>query len=127
MNNKKIITENAPLPIGPYSQAIEYNGFLFISGQIAIDPRTGKLVNDNIIDETKLVMKNISAILSEASISFDNVIKASIFLKDMENFKLVNEVYGSFFKNNYFPARECMEVSKLPKNVNVEISVIASR
>ena len=123
---KKIInTPNAPAPIGPYSQAILVNGFLYISGQIAIDPDTEELILTDIIAETKQVMENIKAILNEAGMNFDSVVKCSIFISDMDNFRQINEVYGSYFTEN-FPVRETVEVSRLPKNVNVEISVIAA-
>lgn len=122
---KKIInSENAPAPIGPYSQAVIANNTLYISGQICINSKTGDLVNNDIKIETKQVMENIKAILTEAGINFSNVIKSSIFLKDMNNFALVNEVYGAYFTSD-FPARETVEVSKLPLDVNVEISIIA--
>ena len=122
---KKIInTSNAPAPIGPYSQAVSFNGMLFISGQIAINPITGDLVLDDIETESHQVMKNLQAILEEAGLGFDNVIKTSIFLKSMEDFAKVNGVYGSYFSGD-FPARETVEVCVLPKDVNVEISMIA--
>lgn len=122
---KKIInTTNAPTPIGPYSQAVLANGFLYISGQIAIDPDTEELVLTDIKSETKQVMENIKAILEEARMNFDNVVKCSIFISDMDNFGQINEVYGSYFTKN-FPARETVEVSGLPKGANVEISVVA--
>jgi 2-iminobutanoate/2-iminopropanoate deaminase len=119
-----IQTSNAPDPIGPYSQAVLANDTLYVSGQIAINPQTGELVLSDIKSETIQVMENIKAILNAASISFENVVKTSIFLIDMNNFSMVNEVYGSYFNTN-FPARETVQVSKLPKSVNVEISVIA--
>ncbi|MBL4655851.1 MAG: RidA family protein [Bacteroidia bacterium] len=123
---KRIIkTENAPAPIGPYNQAVMVNGTLFCSGQIAIDPSSGKLVMDDIKTETKQVMKNIDGVLNEAGLGFNNVVKSSIFLSDMNNFAEVNEVYGSYFDDETAPARETVEVACLPKNVNVEISVIA--
>jgi len=122
---KKIInTKNAPAPIGPYSQAVIANNTLYASGQIAIDPATGTIVKGDIKAETKQVMENIKAILNEAGIGFDNIIKCSIFLSDMNNFASVNEVYGSYFSKD-FPARETVQVSRLPKDVNVEISVTA--
>ena len=127
MNNKKIITKNAPLPIGPYTQATEANGFIFISGQIALDPESGNLVNSDISIETRQVMKNIQGILKAADLDFDNIVKASIFLKDLNNFQIVNQEYALYFSENNAPARECVEVSRLPKDVNVEISVIAAR
>ena len=122
---KKIIsTKNAPSPIGPYSQAVLVNGTLYVSGQIAINPTNGLFVLDNIIEETKRVMDNIKAILTEAGMDFSNVVKTGIFLSDMNNFAKVNEIYGSYFTKD-FPARETVQVSRLPKDVNVEISVLA--
>jgi len=119
-----INTTNAPAPIGPYNQAIAANGFLFVSGQVAIDPATGNLVLDDIKTETTLVMENIKAILTAAGIDFSHIVKTTIFLKDMQSFAQVNEVYGSYFSDQ-FPARETVAVAGLPKNVNVEISVTA--
>jgi 2-iminobutanoate/2-iminopropanoate deaminase len=122
---KKIITsENAPAPIGPYSHAVEINGMLFVSGQIGKDPKTGNLILSDITSETKQVMENLKAILNNAGYGFEHVVKTTIFLSDMNNFAAVNEVYGSYFTGNY-PARETVQVAKLPLNVNVEISVIA--
>jgi 2-iminobutanoate/2-iminopropanoate deaminase len=122
---KQIINTNkAPAPIGPYNQAILINDTLFISGQIAIDPATGQLITINIIKETNQVMHNLMSILKEAGMDFSNVVKTSIFLKDMNDFPTVNEVYGEFIKDNY-PARETVQVSRLPKDVNIEISMIA--
>ncbi len=121
---KIIITKSAPAPIGPYSQAVLAANTLYVSGQIALDSETGKMIQDSITEETKQVMKNILAVLTEAGMSFENIVKTTIFLKNLNDFSSVNEVYGSFFKNN-FPARETVEVSKLPKDANVEISVIA--
>ena len=122
---KKIITiKNAPAPVGPYSQAIKKDNTLYASGQIAIDPISNELVIDTIHKETHQVMKNIEAILEAAEMSWDNVIKCSIFLSDMNNFGTVNEIYSSYFNKSH-PARETVEVSCLPKNVNVEISFIA--
>lgn len=123
---KKIIfTEKAPAPIGPYNQAILSGNTLYASGQIAINPSTGELITDNIIDETKQVMQNISAILEAANMSFENVVKATIFIMDMNNFSAINSVYGSYFNEKTAPARETVQVACLPKNVNVEISIIA--
>jgi 2-iminobutanoate/2-iminopropanoate deaminase len=119
-----INTNNAPAPIGPYSQAIVAGGFLFISGQIPINPATGELVLDDIKTETKQIMENIKAILIAADVDFTNIVKTSIFLKDMQNFAQVNEVYGTYFTGE-FPARETIQVAALPKNVNVEITVTA--
>ncbi|SES16147.1 RidA family protein [Pedobacter rhizosphaerae] len=122
---KQIInTTNAPAPIGPYSQAVKAGNFLFISGQIAINPESGELNIGNIQEETHQVMRNLKAVLLEAGLTFDNVVKSSIFLSDMDTFAQVNEVYGQYFSAD-FPARETVQVSVLPKNVNVEISVIA--
>jgi 2-iminobutanoate/2-iminopropanoate deaminase len=125
MNKKIITTDKAPAPIGPYSQAILVNNMLYVSGQIAINPATGQLVLDNIIEETQQVMNNLKAILEAAGMDFSNVIKSTIFLKDMNQFSSVNEVYGAFFKSD-FPARETVQVAALPKFVNVEISVVAA-
>lgn len=124
---KKIInTTNAPAPIGPYNQAILSGNMLYTSGQIAINPKTGDLVLDDIETETKLVMENIRAILSEAGMTFENVLKSTIFISDMDNFGTINKVYGTYFNEATAPARETVEVARLPKSVNVEISVIAS-
>ncbi len=125
---KKIInTSNAPAPIGPYNQAVLNGNMLYTSGQIAIDPKTGNLVTDSIQAETELVMENIKAILTEACMTFENVLKTSIFISDMNNFAQINEVYGRYFNAETAPARETVEVANLPKFVNVEISVIASK
>ena len=122
---KKIInTKNAPTVIGPYSQAILSGNTLYCSGLIAINPITGNLVTDNISAETKQVMKNILAVLKAAEMNFENVVKCTIFMKDMNDYASINEVYGNSFDSN-LPAREAVQVSVLPKNVNVEISVIA--
>ncbi|MBB6236697.1 2-iminobutanoate/2-iminopropanoate deaminase [Pedobacter sp. AK013] len=122
---KKIIkTTNAPAPIGPYSQAVQAGNFLFVSGQVAINPESGELNIGNIEEETHQVMRNLKAVLLEAGLTFDNVVKSTIFLSDMGTFAQVNEVYGQYFTAD-FPARETVQVSVLPKNVNVEISVIA--
>lgn len=122
---KKVInTYNAPAPIGPYSQAVSANGFLFVSGQIPSNPVTGEIVSGDIKAEAKQVMENIKAILIEAGLNFSNIVKTSIFLTDMGTFTQVNEVYGTYFTDQ-FPARETVQVAALPKNVNVEISVIA--
>lgn len=119
-----INTNNAPAPIGPYSQATLAGGFLFVSGQIPIDPLSGELISSDIKAEAAQVMENIKAILTEAGLGFDNIVKTSIFLTDLQNFVQVNEVYGTYFTAD-FPARETIQVSALPKGVNVEISVIA--
>jgi len=121
----EIKSEQAPQPIGPYSQGIQAGDFFYFSGQIAINPVDNNLVTNNgIVEETRQVMENIGACLKAAKLSWDDVIKASIFLKDLSNFTYVNEVYGSYLKAP-FPARETVEISKLPKDVNVEISVTA--
>lgn len=117
-------TKKAPAPIGPYSQATSANGQLFISGQIPLNPETGELITTGIAEETHQVMKNLQAILEEAGSDFAKVLKCTIFLKDMNQFSSVNEVYGSYFSAPY-PARETVEVSALPKGVNVEISCVA--
>ncbi|MCB4797517.1 RidA family protein [Neotamlana laminarinivorans] len=123
---KKIIsTKNAPAPIGPYNQAILAGNTLFISGQIALNPATGNLVMDSITIETKQVMQNLQAILEAAGLSFSNVVKSSIFISNMDDFNEINEVYGSYFDEATAPARETVQVAQLPKNVNVEISMIA--
>ncbi len=123
---KKIIfTEKAPAPIGPYNQAVLVGNTLYTSGQIAINPATNELVLDNIEVETKLVMENLKAVLEAAEMSFENVVKVSIFISDMGNFANINAVYGSYFNEATAPARETVEVACLPKNVNVEISAIA--
>ena len=125
MTKKIIYTSNAPDPIGPYSQAVKVRGMLFISGQVAMKPGTSELITDNIQKETQQVMNNLNVILTEAGLSFANVIKTTIFLKDMSLFASVNEVYGRFFEAD-FPARETVAVKGLPKDVNVEISMIAA-
>ena len=123
---KKIIkTENAPKPIGPYNQAVIAGNYMFISGQIALNPKNGELITGEIKEETSQVMENLKAILSEASLTFENVVKTTIFLSDMNDFSSVNEIYGSYLNNSTAPARETVQVSKLPVGVNVEISMIA--
>jgi 2-iminobutanoate/2-iminopropanoate deaminase len=124
---KKIInTPNAPAPIGPYNQAVMTGDLLFISGQVALVPGTGDLANADLTEETNQVMKNLQAILTEAGMDFSHVVKTTIFLSDMSLFSAVNEIYGSYFTTDY-PARETVAVKGLPKNVNVEISMIASK
>ena len=122
---KPILTELAPEPIGPYNQAISYDNMIFVSGQIPLNPKNGSLVNSGIREETKQVMENLKAILYEANFQINDIVKTSIFLKSMENFSEVNEEYGKYFENSIPPARETVEVSKLPLDVNVEISCIA--
>jgi 2-iminobutanoate/2-iminopropanoate deaminase len=124
---KKIITTpNAPSPIGPYNQAVLKGKMLYTSGQIAIDPKTGELVTEDIKSETKLVMENLKAILTAAGMTFENVLKSTIFISNMHNFAAINEVYATYFNEATAPARETVEVANLPKFVNVEISVVAS-
>ena len=125
MSKTIIKTDKAPAPIGPYNQAIVSGGVLYISGQICIDPASGELNNKDLATETNQVMNNLKAILEEAGTDFSKVIKTTIFLTDMKRFAEVNEIYGSFFTDNY-PARETVQVSALPKFVNVEISMIVS-
>ncbi len=123
---KKIIkTSKAPAPIGPYNQAILSGNTLYTSGQIAIDPSSGKLKIGTIKEETLLVMENMRAVLAAADMTFENVVKTSIFISDMTNFSEINEVYGRYFNEDTAPARETVEVANLPKFVNVEISMIA--
>jgi 2-iminobutanoate/2-iminopropanoate deaminase len=124
MSKEIIQTTNAPTPIGPYNQAILASNMLFISGQICIVPATGELANIDIQEETHQVMQNLKAVLSEAAFTFANVVKATIFLSDMDLFSEVNTIYGQYFDGD-FPARETVAVKGLPKNVNVEISMIA--
>jgi len=126
MTKRIITTKDAPAPIGPYNQAVLVNeNTLYTSGQIALNPTTMELVLDDIKTETKQVMNNMKAVLKSAGMSFDNVIKTSIFISDMNNFSKINEVYGTYFDEATAPARETVEVACLPKNVNVEISMIA--
>ncbi|MCS7005810.1 MAG: RidA family protein [Cytophagales bacterium] len=124
---KQVIqTTEAPLPIGPYSQATMVGNMLFISGQIALNPQTGEMVQADIEEETHRVMQNIGAILQRAGMSYENIVKTTIFVKNLENFSRINQVYGSYF-SSHFPARETVEVSRLPKDAQVEISCIAVR
>lgn len=125
MSKQIIKTDNAPAPIGPYNQAVKTGNLLFVSGQIALSPVTGELHTNSLEEETHLVMKNLSAILTEAGTDFNSIVKTTIFLSDMELFAKVNEIYGSYFTGD-FPARETVAVKGLPKGVNVEISVIAA-
>jgi len=122
---KIIITPNAPAPIGPYNQAVLKGNTLYTSGQIAINPETGELVLESIEQETQQVMRNMKAVLQAADMTFENVVKSSIFITNMDDFVKINDVYGSYFNEASAPARETVQVSKLPKNVNVEISMIA--
>lgn len=123
---KKIITTSkAPAPIGPYNQAVMINNMLFTSGQVAFNPISGKLVLDDIQSETKQVMENLKAVLTEAGLTFENVVKTSIFIADMDDFSKINEAYGAYFNDQTAPARETVQVARLPRDVNVEISMIA--
>ncbi|WP_297888313.1 RidA family protein [Sulfurihydrogenibium sp.] len=121
---QEIYTEKAPKPIGPYSQAIKYENFIFISGQIAIDPVSNEFVNGDVATQTKVIMENIKAILEESGLNMNHVIKTTIYLKNLEDFPIVNQVYGEYFKEHK-PARATVEVSRLPKDALVEIEVIA--
>ena len=125
MDKKIIQTGNAPAPIGPYNQAIRTGNMLFISGQICIDPASGELKKKDLQEETHQVMHNLKAILREAGMQFSNVVKTTIYLTDMNRFADINEIYGKYFDGN-FPARETVQVSALPRFVNVEISIIAA-
>lgn len=125
MTKQIINTSNAPAPIGPYNQAIKSGNFLFVSGQVALKPGTNDLANADIIEETHQVLQNLKVILAEAGMDFSNIVKTTIFLSDMELFSRVNEIYAKYFDGD-FPARETVAVKGLPKNANVEISVIAA-
>ena len=125
MDKQIINTKQAPAPIGPYNQAVKAGNLLFLSGQIALKPGTGELANKDIIEETHQVMQNLKAVLAEGGMSFNNVVKTTIFLSDMDLFGQVNEIYGKYFENS-FPARETVAVKGLPKNAKVEISMIAA-
>ncbi len=125
MSKQIVQTEKAPAPIGPYNQAVKAGGFLFVSGQICINPATNELIEGTIQEEATQVMNNLKAILEEAKLTFEHVVKTTIFLSDMSLFAQVNEVYGSYFSGD-FPARETVAVKGLPKGVNVEISVVAT-
>jgi|SRR5690554_2273505 len=124
---KIILTDLAPAPIGPYSQAILSGDTLYVSGQIPLNPQSGTLMMGSIEEQTKQVMENLSAVLKKVEMTFENVVKATIFITNMDNFTKINSVYGSYFSEGYAPARETVQVSRLPKDVNVEISVIAIR
>lgn len=122
---KKIINSaKAPAPIGPYNHSVMVGNLLFISGQIPFNQETETLITSGIQDETKQVMQNLKYIIEEAGLTFEHVVKATIFIRDMENFGLINEIYGSYFNTETAPARECVQVEKLPRNVNIEISMI---
>lgn len=119
-------TSNAPAPVGPYNQATIHNGVMYVSGQIALDPTTGELVQDSIEAETHQVMKNIGAILKEANLNYEHILKASVFVSDMNMYGRINAVYAEYFDEATAPARELVEVANLPKFVNIEISVIVA-
>lgn len=121
-----VFTMTAPQPIGPYSQAVKFGDLLFVSGQIAINPKTNEMNNPNIEEEARQVMENIKSILNAAGMEMKNILKTTIYLVDLNNFKKVNEIYGSYFEKDY-PARETVQVAKLPKGANIEISVIAGK
>ena len=125
MKKQIVHTDKAPQAIGPYSQGVKYNGFLYTSGQIPFNVEKNELVTTSIQDEVHQVMKNVIAILEAGGTSIDNVVKTTIFVKDLNDFNAVNEVYASYFNDTNYPARECVEVARLPRDVNVEISVIA--
>ena len=125
MSKKIIFTENAPLPIGPYNQAVLKGNTLYTSGQIALNPSTMELVIDSIEVETKQVMENLKAVLEAADMTFENVVKTTIYIMNMNDFAKINSVYGEYFNEKTAPARETVQVACLPKNVNIEISVIA--
>ena len=120
-----IYSREAPEPIGPYTQAVQFDNTIFLSGQIGID-RTGEFVSEDVVEQTKQAMKNIGFVLKEAGLSYENIIKTSIFLKDMNDFPKVNDAYASYFQDQ-FPARETVEVSRLPKDAKVEISVVVGK
>jgi 2-iminobutanoate/2-iminopropanoate deaminase len=124
MSKEIIFSKDAPAPIGPYSQAVKAGNTLYVSGQIALDADSGELINENITEETHAVMKNLDAVLRQAGFGFEDVVKCTIFIKNMNEFVTINEAYGRYFPANP-PARETVEVSRLPKDVNVEISCIA--
>lgn len=125
MEKKIIYTNKAPKPVGPYNQAIEKNGMLYVSGQIPINPETGEIIHASVEEETTLAMNNLLEIIKEAQYSVEDIVKTTIFVKDLSNFAVVNSIYGSFFNEETAPARECVEVARLPKDVQVEISCIA--
>ena len=128
MANTIVYSDQAPAPIGPYSQAIQAGNTIYVSGQIALDATTGQLVgNGDVAAETHQVMRNLQAVLGAAGYTLTDVVKSSIFVKDLGNFGLINEIYGSYFSADYAPARETVEVARLPKDVQVEISCIAVR
>lgn len=125
MAKQIIFTKDAPAPIGPYNQAVLVDNTLYVSGQIPIDPKSGMLIQGDIVHQTKQVMKNLEAVLKEAHMNFSNVVKSSIFISNMDKFALINEVYANYFDEANAPARETVQVSRLPKDVDIEISMIA--
>lgn len=125
MSKKIIFTDKAPAPIGPYSQAVLSGNMLFTSGQVAMNPATGELLMGSIEEETELVMQNLYAVLEAADMTFENVVKATIFIMNMGDFAKINAIYGKYFDNETAPARETVQVATLPKNANIEISMIA--
>ena len=127
MSKQIIFTSEAPAPIGPYSQAVKAGNTLYVSGQIALDAESGEMINANITEETHQVMKNLKCILETAGMTFENVLKASVFVADMNNYARINAVYAEYFNEDTAPARELVEVANLPKFVNIEISVIAAK
>lgn len=127
MKKEIVNTTQAPAPIGPYNQSVKFGNMLFVSGQIPYDEANKQLINTDISDETHQVMKNIGYILHEAGFTFDDVVKATIFIKDMEDFSAINEVYAQYFNPDTAPARECVQVARLPRDVNIEISVICGK
>ena len=126
MANTIVFSNQAPAPIGPYSQAVQAGNTVYVSGQIALVAQSGQLVgNGDVVEETHQVMRNLQAVLEAAGLTLQDIVKCSIFVKDLGNFNLINEIYGSYFSTDYAPARETVEVSRLPKDVQVEISCIA--
>lgn len=127
MKKEIVNTTQAPAPIGPYNQSVKFGNMLFVSGQIPYDEANKQLINTGISDETHQVMKNIGYILHESGFTFDDVVKATIFIKDMEDFSAINEVYAQYFNPDTAPARECVQVARLPRDVSIEISVICGK
>jgi len=127
MKKEIVNTTQAPAPIGPYNQSVKFGNMLFVSGQIPYDEANKQLINTGISNETHQVMKNIGYILHESGFTFDDVVKATIFIKDMEDFSAINEVYAQYFNPDTAPARECVQVARLPRDVNIEISVICGK
>ena len=124
---KEIVTGNAPAAIGPYSQAIEAGSFVFISGQMPIDPDSGEMAGPTVAEQAHQALKNVRAILRQAGMLMDDVVKTTIYMKDLSGFGTVNEIYGEYFRDTVFPARACVEVARLPKDALIEIEAIAVR